>query len=389
MQVRIRLKSVAALLALVVSYTSVTSVAASAAGASTPEIQETKTVTDTLGTTGDYEVTDWWKAELSEYQASLTPVSYEVSAAAETNTDEDITDRSTTATTELATTTAVTTTVVTTTTTAVVTTLAAPTATEHQAVAPQSGSFVFTTYGYGHGVGLSQNGANFYAMYSGWNYQQILNHYFPGTVIANTGLAEMEQITVNGVTGNVLDMVSQVVYNEVGCSMSNEAIKAQAVAVYTYIKYNGNSGRDLRLKANPPENVVSAVRSVLGEAVYYNGAYALTFFYASSGGSTASCKDIFYQDLPYLVSVGADYDAACDPHYGTAKVFTVSELKRLLETKLGITLSADPANWITIVEGDGGYAASVIVDNQVCVKGNTFRSYLGLKSPKMTYTYAG
>ena len=43
----------------------------------------------------------------------------------------------------------------------------------------QPGDFAFITYGWGHGVGMSQNGANFYATYSGWTYQDILFHYYP------------------------------------------------------------------------------------------------------------------------------------------------------------------------------------------------------------------
>ncbi len=45
------------------------------------------------------------------------------------------------------------------------------------------GNFVFTMYGYGHGVGLSAYGANYYAMYDGWDYKQILQHYFTGVTI--------------------------------------------------------------------------------------------------------------------------------------------------------------------------------------------------------------
>lgn len=41
-------------------------------------------------------------------------------------------------------------------------------------------SLSFTTYGYGHGVGMSQYGANDMAK-EGKTYQQILAHYYPGT----------------------------------------------------------------------------------------------------------------------------------------------------------------------------------------------------------------
>lgn len=46
------------------------------------------------------------------------------------------------------------------------------------------GVFVFTTYGYGHGCGLSQWGAVGYA-HNGWGYADILYHYFPGTSLSS------------------------------------------------------------------------------------------------------------------------------------------------------------------------------------------------------------
>ena len=45
-----------------------------------------------------------------------------------------------------------------------------------------SDCFIFDVYGYGHGVGMSQWGAVGYAN-NGWSYQQILQHYYPGTTL--------------------------------------------------------------------------------------------------------------------------------------------------------------------------------------------------------------
>lgn len=42
------------------------------------------------------------------------------------------------------------------------------------------GVFTFTVSGYGHGVGMSQYGANVYAK-QGWDYAEILAHYYPNT----------------------------------------------------------------------------------------------------------------------------------------------------------------------------------------------------------------
>ena len=43
--------------------------------------------------------------------------------------------------------------------------------------------FTFTTDGYGHGVGMSQTGADLYASEEGWDYVDILTHYYPGTQV--------------------------------------------------------------------------------------------------------------------------------------------------------------------------------------------------------------
>ena len=279
------------------------------------------------GAYADNDVREWWKADLSAYDDSLALVGYEDAPKVAKAVTE-------TAITTVAETEAV---VV----TAVAETIQAPVATAPPVVAVAAGEFAFTTYGYGHGVGMSQNGANNYARYGGYNYQQILQHYYPGITIANTGTAATEQITVDGVTGSVMELLPQVVNYEIGSSMSFEAIKAQAVAAYTYIKYNGNSGRDLRMNGGASQTVIDACAAVLGEACYYNGSYALTMFYASSGGSTASCKDVFVANLPYLTSTACEYDASSDGHYGTVKVMSSGTVKEKLESRLGITLSGD------------------------------------------------
>ena len=46
-------------------------------------------------------------------------------------------------------------------------------------------TFTFTVTGYGHGVGMSQYGANIYAG-EGWDYREILAHYYPGTQLTTS-----------------------------------------------------------------------------------------------------------------------------------------------------------------------------------------------------------
>ena len=48
----------------------------------------------------------------------------------------------------------------------------------------EAGTFHFTVTGYGHGVGMSQYGANVYAK-NGYTYDQILAHYYSGTELVS------------------------------------------------------------------------------------------------------------------------------------------------------------------------------------------------------------
>ncbi len=328
----------------------------------------------------NYEAADWWKADLDEYSDSFSLVSYEAVTGTGTAEPVDLDGDGIPDDPELTPEEAV---------------LIAQGQSSGMLVSSgqassavssvENGMFAFTTYGYGHGVGLSQNGANFYAKYAGWNYQDILFHYYPGTALMNTGTAETEIVTVKGVPGNVLMQVAEIVNLEIGPSFHEEAIKAQAVAIYSYMKYYGNDAHDLKGKKNPSQKIIDACASVLGEALYYNGNYAMTMFYASSGGITANCYDVFSADLPYLRSVSSDFDASYDPHYGDVVYYTVDEIRRKLQNAYGITLSPNPANWIRIVEGNGGYVNKVVIDDQVTVRGNSFRAVMDLKSPKFTY----
>ena len=345
-----------------------------------------------------------------------------------------------------------------------------------EGVEGQPGKFTFVTYGWGHGVGMSQNGANFYATYAGWSYQDILYHYYPGTYIQNTELIDYteyadqpeppepteppepepteppptEQPTKPPVTtteivtdeegsivtiitesvtepevpapteppapepepeppseevevpwsevltinhepdGSPLKVIASIVYNEVGSSFHVECIKAQAVAVYTYLKWNGNDSHDLRGKPDPPQNVIDACRSVLGEALYYNGSYALTMFSASCAGCSANCHEVFYADYPYLRTVPSEYDEKYDPHWGTVTYIDAEEVKKMIEDKYKITLSDKPENWIKpVYSTQTGYVTEVDIDGQAKDKGYAFSYALGLKSGKfnVAYTY--
>ena len=122
-----------------------------------------------------YEVADLRKADLYEYDDSLMLVRYE---AVESEPDE-------TPTTTTATTTAVTADSETniTTVTSAVTTYEEPVVTARETIAAEPGSVVFYSSGFGHGVGMSQYGANNLAK-RGYNGYQILRYFYANTKFA-------------------------------------------------------------------------------------------------------------------------------------------------------------------------------------------------------------
>ena len=105
----------------------------------------------------------------------------------------------TTGTTRPATTTTrpVTTTKATTTTAVGTTTTTTTTTTPSLAETTAGGSLVISGHGWGHGIGMAQWGANGYAQH-GWDYRQILAHYYQGTTIATHSAPAVRVLLADG-----------------------------------------------------------------------------------------------------------------------------------------------------------------------------------------------
>ena len=141
--------------------------------------------------------------------------------------------------------------------------------------------------------------------------------------------------------------------NEVGGSFSPEAIKAQAVAAYTNVKRCNIAGEatSVVLKDNSVTNKVKEIIApVIGEAIYYDGKLIQAVYSASSAGYTASSKEVWGVDYPYLQSIYCELDAQYDPNYGVQKSFTSAEIKSKVFDKTGIVLSGDPSQWFDVLD---------------------------------------
>ena len=182
------------------------------------------------------------------------------------------------------------------------------------------------------------------------------------------------------VTDTAFNLVCKITFNEVGTSMHEEAIKAQAVAVYTYIKHYINKGEipDISMKDEIPDLVLRCVEAVDGLAIYYDDEYIMSCFSASTGGYSAASENVWGGYRPYLRSVRNDYDYLDSKNYGRVTTYTVDEVRSKIESKTDIKLSQDPSNWIQILS----HADSIYVD-QLAIDGHT-SAYVSGKERKLT-----
>jgi stage II sporulation protein D len=177
-------------------------------------------------------------------------------------------------------------------------------------------------------------------------------------------------------TVDAFTLICAVTANEVSTSFDDDAIKAQAIAAYSYIKNANDNGDapDISVDYDYSDKIERNVREIWGLACYHNGKVASTVYSASSAGYTASSENVWGGVYPYLVSVATPFDAGSDPNYGVLKTFTESDIRGRLESYLGSGLSSNPANWIVITGyTDGSYVDSVSLDGQTTVSGRKFR----------------
>ncbi len=164
---------------------------------------------------------------------------------------------------------------------------------------------------------------------------------------------ELLRVQYSGSGGEVevdaLEILAKVVMGEIGGSFNEEAIKAQAVASYTYIKYYNNNGSapNVTIK-EPTEKVKNCVKEVFGQALYYGDELIQAVYCASSAGYTASSKTVWGVDYPYLQSRKCELDSLFDPNYGVKSSFTSDEVKKLVKDSISIELDGDPGNWFAI-----------------------------------------
>ncbi len=196
---------------------------------------------------------------------------------------------------------------------------------------------------------------------------------------------------------------------EMSALYHTEALKAQAVASYTYAKkvgeqnekYKDSSLGDADITDSPDihqgyinekqrrekwgenfeeyeKKVEAAVDEVFGLYMTYNGETALAVYHANSAGRTQSAETLWGSEIPYLISVESPGDKL-SPDYISTQTFDAGEFKKCAK-KCDINLSGDKSEWVgELTKADSGYVMSVRVGSTE-VSASKFREEFGLKS---------
>jgi stage II sporulation protein D len=195
------------------------------------------------------------------------------------------------------------------------------------------------------------------------------------------------------------DYVQGVIGAEMPSSWAPQALETQAVAARTYAITTDVSGTfftlypDTRSQmyrgvAAETPSTLAAVAATAGQIVTYNGAPAVTYFFASSGGYTENIEDAWPGATaePWLRGVPDPYDGAGgDPYHSWTRQLSLStaskDLGRLVKGKLvaiKVTKTgASPRIMEAKVTGTGG---------STTVTGAQLQSAFGLLSTWASFT---
>ncbi|MBQ6117756.1 MAG: hypothetical protein IJK98_00860 [Clostridia bacterium] len=255
------------------------------------------------------------------------------------------------------------------------------------AASTQSGTFTFTSYGWGDGVGMSQYGAVGMAK-AGYTCEQILKHYFTGVkLVKDTSYPAYTDFVDE--YAKTEELVARIVYQEMyGIVDDNpaagaEALKAQTIVIFTLLKYyNFDVYRAVsvgyatdRSYDSLPGDLKQYVKEVMGQYIAVasdaSNKPIEALFYAIAAAKTASAKDVWGSEYSYLQSVNSPYDTTA-ARFSRTFCFSKDDMRQMIhDYDSSIELPSDPSQWIKIIshsasiDAQRGYVTKVQVGNRV------------------------
>ncbi|MBQ7117402.1 MAG: stage II sporulation protein D [Clostridia bacterium] len=228
-----------------------------------------------------------------------------------------------------------------------------------------------------------------------------------GTITDNEDPASSETVSLLvSSTGKLTEMTAEeyvygAVCAEMPASFHKEALKAQAVASYTYMKWlKENSDnppaditdnpsvhqaylteKELREKWGSSygiysEKVKEAVSEVMYEYLVYDSETAMTVFHGLSPGRTASSSDVWKNDITYLRSVTAPGDKL-SPDITTDVILSKEDFAKAFS---GADAKDADSIYKNIKTNEDGFVAELTYKNQT-LSPTDLRSAYNLKSP--------
>lgn len=223
-------------------------------------------------------------------------------------------------------------------------------------------------------------------------------------------------------TGDIEEIkMREYVIGSVAAEMSalyhTEALKAQAIASYTYARKVGEQNEKYKesylgeadITDSPDthqgyinekrrrekwgdnfeeyeKKIEAAVDEVFGTYLTYNGETALAVYHANSAGKTQSAETLWGSEIPYLISVESPGDKL-SPDYESVQTFDADEFRKCAEN-CDVSLDGDAAEWVgELTKAESGYVMSVRLGSTE-VSASKFREEFDLKSCSFDINYS-
>lgn len=220
-------------------------------------------------------------------------------------------------------------------------------------------------------------------------------------------------------TGTVLTVSeSEFLPAAIACELSptapEEALKAQAVAAYTFYSRQRSAAADEtvdftcdtaawqiyttreQLQARWGEEyetyyarVQAAAEAVAGQMLTENGAPICAAYFALSAGSTEAAVNVWGEDLPYLQTVASPGDTLAEGYRSTVTL-SAAALQEKLTAAFGAQspdFSLPKEQWLSNQQTSPAGYTTTIDCGGLTVSGSDFRTALSLSSAHFTYTY--
>ncbi len=213
----------------------------------------------------------------------------------------------------------------------------------------------------------------------------VLDRPYRGSLRVTSKSGRLQAVNVVGLE----DYTKAVIPEEVSEDWPAEALKAQAVATRTYAVATRKPDGAFDVYPDTRSQVYGGVNAekfstsaaadaTAGVVLSFRGKPAVTYFFASSGGRTASIQDAWpgSHPVPYLVSVPDPYDVLSPFHRWGPYVFSAEALAQRLGvsgTLLDATARRNRSKRVTKV-------ALTMASRELTLSGPDVRNILGLRS---------